>query len=180
MPDKAILCYICCWSHWSPHVYSFVGGLVPGSYEGALVFWYCCYSYGVATPFSSFSPSPTSSYPSLSLKIRGCEVHSTFFGLCLTEFKHRKESLFSLVTKQGEPSIPQSWEKTIKICSLLWNTHFPSLPKQSSKLPRKTLSFSLSYQMTELDIAAPNSATCQKKVTLSVNIEIISCHHRCI
>ena len=31
MPDKAILCYICGWSHWSLHVYSFVGGLVPGS-----------------------------------------------------------------------------------------------------------------------------------------------------
>ena len=31
MPDKAILCYICGWSHGSLHVYSLVGGLVPGS-----------------------------------------------------------------------------------------------------------------------------------------------------
>jgi hypothetical protein len=30
MPDKAILCYICGWSHESLHVYSLVGGLVPG------------------------------------------------------------------------------------------------------------------------------------------------------
>ena len=30
MPDKAILCYICSWSHGSLHVYSFIGGLVPG------------------------------------------------------------------------------------------------------------------------------------------------------
>jgi hypothetical protein len=31
MPDKAILCYICSWSHESLHVYSLVGVLVPGS-----------------------------------------------------------------------------------------------------------------------------------------------------
>jgi hypothetical protein len=31
MPDKAILCYICSWSHGSLHVYSMVGGLVPES-----------------------------------------------------------------------------------------------------------------------------------------------------
>ena len=29
--DKAILCYICSWSNGSLHVYSLVGGLVPGS-----------------------------------------------------------------------------------------------------------------------------------------------------
>jgi hypothetical protein len=31
IPDKAILCYICSWSHGSLHVYFLVGGLVPGS-----------------------------------------------------------------------------------------------------------------------------------------------------
>jgi hypothetical protein len=31
MPDKAILCYICSWSHGSLHVHSLVDGLVPGS-----------------------------------------------------------------------------------------------------------------------------------------------------
>jgi hypothetical protein len=31
MSYKAIFCYICSWSHRSLHVYSFVGGLVPGS-----------------------------------------------------------------------------------------------------------------------------------------------------
>jgi hypothetical protein len=35
MPGKAILCYLCCWSHGSLHVYSFVGGLVPGSSGGS-------------------------------------------------------------------------------------------------------------------------------------------------
>ena len=30
-PDTAILCYICGWSHGSLHVYSLIGGLVPGS-----------------------------------------------------------------------------------------------------------------------------------------------------
>jgi hypothetical protein len=34
MSDKAILCYICNWSPGTLHVYSFVGGLVPGSSGG--------------------------------------------------------------------------------------------------------------------------------------------------
>jgi hypothetical protein len=34
MSDKAILCYICGWSHGSLHVYPLVGGLVPGSTGG--------------------------------------------------------------------------------------------------------------------------------------------------
>jgi hypothetical protein len=54
--DKAILCYMCSWSHGSLHVYSFVGGLVLGTCRGwwvDLVGWYCCLSYGVANPFSS-------------------------------------------------------------------------------------------------------------------------------
>jgi hypothetical protein len=31
MFHKAILCYICSWSHESHHVFSLIGGLVPGS-----------------------------------------------------------------------------------------------------------------------------------------------------
>ena len=31
MLNKAVLCYICSWSHGSFHVYSLLGGLVPGS-----------------------------------------------------------------------------------------------------------------------------------------------------
>ena len=34
MTNKAILCYICSWSYGSLHVYSLVGGLVPGSSGG--------------------------------------------------------------------------------------------------------------------------------------------------
>jgi hypothetical protein len=34
MSNKAILCYICSWSHGSLHVYSLVGGLVSGSSGG--------------------------------------------------------------------------------------------------------------------------------------------------
>jgi hypothetical protein len=34
MSDKAILCYICSWSHGYFHVYSLEGGLVPGSSGG--------------------------------------------------------------------------------------------------------------------------------------------------
>jgi hypothetical protein len=32
--DKAMLCNICCWSHGSFHVNSFIGSLVPGSAGG--------------------------------------------------------------------------------------------------------------------------------------------------
>jgi hypothetical protein len=61
IPDKAILCYLCSWSHGSLHVYSSVGGLVPGSCgRGGLVGWYCGSFYGVGNPFSFFSPFPNS------------------------------------------------------------------------------------------------------------------------
>jgi hypothetical protein len=39
MTNKAILCYICGWSHGFLHVYSLVGGLVPGSSGG---YWLVC------------------------------------------------------------------------------------------------------------------------------------------
>ena len=35
MPDKAIFCYMCSWSHVSFHVYSLVGGWVPVSSGGS-------------------------------------------------------------------------------------------------------------------------------------------------
>jgi hypothetical protein len=31
--NKVFLCYKCCWSHVFLHVYSLVGGFVPGSSE---------------------------------------------------------------------------------------------------------------------------------------------------
>jgi hypothetical protein len=54
MPDDAIFCYICDSSHGSLHVYTLVGGLVSGISE-SLVGWYCCFSYGIANPFSFLS-----------------------------------------------------------------------------------------------------------------------------
>ena len=76
MPDKAILCYICCWSHGSFHIYTLVSGLVPGS-PGVPVSWYCCSSYGVVIPFTSFSPSPNSSLGSL------CSVQWLAVSICI-------------------------------------------------------------------------------------------------
>lgn len=67
MPDKAILCYICRWSHGSLHVYLLVGSLVPGS-SGLLILlfflWHC-------DLFSSFNPFSNSSIgvPMLSLMV---------------------------------------------------------------------------------------------------------------
>ena len=42
MSDKAIFCYICGWSHGSLHVYSLVGGLVPGNSgdTGWFILWF--------------------------------------------------------------------------------------------------------------------------------------------
>jgi hypothetical protein len=64
IPDKAILCLMCDWSHGSLHVYSLVGDFVPGS-SGVLVGWYCCSSYGIANPHRSFSPFSNSSIGAL-------------------------------------------------------------------------------------------------------------------
>jgi hypothetical protein len=62
MPNKAILCYICIWSHGSLFVYSLVDGLVPGSsrWSGWLILlvfpWACPSSHssfhmlGLPTP----------------------------------------------------------------------------------------------------------------------------------
>jgi hypothetical protein len=71
--DKAILCYICGWSHRSLHVHSLVGGLVLGS-SGVLVGSYCCSSYVAANLFSSFSPFSSSLIWDLVLSlVIGCE-----------------------------------------------------------------------------------------------------------
>ena len=53
MSDNTILSYIYFWSHGSFHVFFWLEALVDQ------VSLYCS-SYGVANPFSSFSPSPTS------------------------------------------------------------------------------------------------------------------------
>ena len=61
VPDNAILCYICSWSHGSLHMYSLVGGLVPES-SGGLVGSYGCSSCGTA---NASAPSVLSLAPPL-------------------------------------------------------------------------------------------------------------------
>ena len=51
--------YICSWRLESHHVYSLVGGLVPGSSEGTVGSY--CSSYGSVDPFSSLGPFSSSS-----------------------------------------------------------------------------------------------------------------------
>jgi hypothetical protein len=48
--NKAILCYICSWSHGSLHVYSLVGGLVPGSSGGYWLVHIVVPSMGLQAP----------------------------------------------------------------------------------------------------------------------------------
>jgi hypothetical protein len=83
MTDKAILCYICSWSHGLLQVYSLVGGLVPGS-SGRWWWWgsgwlILLFFLWVANSFSSFSPFFNSSigHPMLSPMV-GCD-HSPLY-----------------------------------------------------------------------------------------------------
>jgi hypothetical protein len=65
MSNKVILCYISSWSYVSP-TSCILFGWWFSPWElwvcvcvcVCLVGWYCCSSYGVANPFSSFSPCP--------------------------------------------------------------------------------------------------------------------------
>jgi hypothetical protein len=71
--NKAILCYICGWSHGSLHVYSLVGGLVPGS-SGGSGWFILLFFLWVANPFNSFSPFSNSSIGDPMLgPMLGCE-----------------------------------------------------------------------------------------------------------
>ena len=63
LSGKAILCYICIWSHGSLQVHSLVGDLDSGRTEwlGNL----CCSSNGVTIPICSPSPPPPGSLSSV-------------------------------------------------------------------------------------------------------------------
>jgi hypothetical protein len=62
-PDKAVLCYMCVCGGGGADWPMYAFWLVASSLRvlRGLVSWYCCSSYGVAIPFSFFSPSPNSS-----------------------------------------------------------------------------------------------------------------------
>jgi hypothetical protein len=62
MPNKAILCYMCGCSHGSLHVYSLVGGLVPGSSGGVWLIDIVVLPMELQTPSA---PSVLSVAPSL-------------------------------------------------------------------------------------------------------------------
>ena len=73
MTNKAILCYICDWSHEFLHVNSLVGSLVPGS-SWCTGGSYCCSSYGAANPFSSLDTFSSSFFGDPVLHpMDGCE-----------------------------------------------------------------------------------------------------------
>jgi hypothetical protein len=84
MPDQAVLCYICSWSHGFLLMFPLVGGFVPGSSGcvcvcGWLILLFFLF---LLLLFSSFSPSLNSStgVPVVSLMV-GCEhVHLYWSG----------------------------------------------------------------------------------------------------
>ena len=84
MLGKAILCYICSWSHGTLHVYSLVGGLVPGrsGRSGWLIllfFLWGCKLFQLLHPFSKSSI--------------GVLVLSPMVGICLCICQALAESL---------------------------------------------------------------------------------------
>ena len=74
MSDNTILWYICSWRHGSLNTCIFFGWWIsPWELWGrGLVGLYCCSSYGVANPFSFFSPLSNFSIPMLSPMV-GCK-----------------------------------------------------------------------------------------------------------
>jgi hypothetical protein len=86
MPDKTILCCISSWTHVSLHVHSLVGGLVPGSSWGGVV-WLIdvVLPMGLQTPSAPSVLAPTSSLgaPVLS-PMFGC-MHLICIGQALAE-----------------------------------------------------------------------------------------------
>jgi len=97
MPDNAILCYICSWSHGSIHVYLLVDVLVPGSSGRGLIGWYCCSSCGDANPFNSFSPFSKSSFGILMISSMVCCNHSHLISMAEAEplWRHPYQVLVS-------------------------------------------------------------------------------------
>ena len=83
MPDKAVLCYICSWSHGPSNVYSWVCGLVPGRSGG----WYIFLSIKTILEIQNPLLTPTKG---LSLPSR-----TLWFTLCL-----KSNKLFFLSTEQ--------------------------------------------------------------------------------
>ena len=78
MSNKAILCYICSWSHGSLHVYAFVSGLFPESTGGTgrFILLFLLWGCKVLKLFGPFSNSSTGD-PMLS-PVVGCE-HSPLY-----------------------------------------------------------------------------------------------------
>ena len=75
--DKTILCYICKWNHGSLHVYSLVGGLVPGNSGGVWLVDIVVLPMGLQTPSA---PSVLSLTPPL---VSPCSVGWLAANICI-------------------------------------------------------------------------------------------------
>jgi len=77
VPNKAILCYICSWSHGSVHVYALDAVLVPGtSVWLILLFLWDCKSFSSFNPFSNSSTGTLFSVQWLAVSICLCICHA--------------------------------------------------------------------------------------------------------
>ena len=79
MLNKAILCYICSLSHGSLHVYSLIGGLVPGSSGSSG--WLILFLLWGAKPLQFLPLSAPLSHPHLLNHILLCKNTTSFLNL---------------------------------------------------------------------------------------------------
>ena len=89
--NKAILCYICVWSHGSFHLFSLVGGLVPGSSGGVWLVDIAVLPMGLQTPSASSAFPLTPPYGPL------CSVQWLTASICLCTCQALTEPLKGLL-----------------------------------------------------------------------------------
>jgi hypothetical protein len=105
MLDNAVLCYKCDWSHGSIHVYSLVGGLVPGS-SGVSCWLILLFFLWGCKPFKLLSP--------LSISSIGVPVLSP-------GFEHLTLCLSGSGTASQETAITGSCQQALLgICNSVW------------------------------------------------------------
>jgi hypothetical protein len=112
MSHKAILCYIFGWSHGSLHVYSLVGGLVPGSCWGYWLAHIVVPPMGLQTPSA---PWVLSLAPSLgTLCFVQCMAVSIHFCICQALAEPLKRQLYQVpVSKHLSSTIVSGFDGCI-------------------------------------------------------------------
>jgi len=129
MPNKAILCYICSWSHGSVHVYSLGGGLVPGSSGWLVLFLWGCkplqllqsffylFQWGPHSPFDGCLQASTSVFVMLWKSLSG-DSYISLLSACISW--HQQYCLSWLCVYGLDPQVGQALNGfSFSLCSKL-------------------------------------------------------------